>query len=210
VRVTIKNNNDKKLGGTYFYAMTKLSKAKALIEKLPPDDQRELANWLRLRSLGKAIPPLPETRTAVAAPARMNRKLLPGFRLNRIPMGWKGKFPGRPKLFDRPVLLIAETQEVGDFSKLPPPVSHLQAALVQEIQQGLTPILKKAKKEVETIGIEPDDDGKKPFVNIYVWLHYANDDGKSWEFVVERADGDDLEYHLAYQGTRFIEVWAGD
>ena len=60
VRVTIKNNNDKKLGGTYFYAMTKLSKAKALIEKLPPDDQRELANWLRLRSLGKAIPPSPK------------------------------------------------------------------------------------------------------------------------------------------------------
>jgi hypothetical protein len=30
------------------------------------------------------------------------------------------------------------------------------------------------------------------------------------ELVVERADGSDFGYHLAYQGTRFVEAWAGD
>jgi len=113
-------------------------------------------------------------------------------------------------LFGKTVLLIAETEAEPDFSKLPQPVSPFQAALVQQIAGALPQIVRKAKWEVESIGIEPAEDGSPPPLNIYAWLPSTNDDGKSWELVVERADGSNFAYHLAYQGTKFVETWAGD
>jgi hypothetical protein len=187
-----------------------VNQIKNAIERLAQEDQRELAEWLGSRGPADAARSSSDCRPTNVNPAATNRKQLPGFAFQRIPMGWKGKFPGGPRLLGKPVLLIAETQDVPDFSKLPPPLTSLQAALVQEIARVLSPILKRARKEVERIGIEPPEGGGKVPLNIYVWLHYANDDGKSWEFVVERADGSNFGYHLAYQRTRFIEVWAGD
>jgi len=190
--------------------MKKLTQIKAAIEQLSQEDKRDLADWLRSRPATKPAPRVLDSPPPKVNPAAVNRKLLPGFTLARIPMGWKGKFHGGPRLFGKPVLLIAETQEVPDFSKLPPPLSSSQAALVQEVARGLSVILKRAKKEVERIGIQPAEDGGVVPLNVYVWLHCGNDDGKSWEFVVERADGSNFGYHLAYQGTRFIKVWTGD
>ena len=196
--------------------LNNLGKIKAAIERLSPKDRKTLEEWFRNRSalLMDAKPSL-EPAKRKGDPRAVNRKLLPGFRLERIPRGWKGKFPGRPELFGKPVLLIAETQEEYDFSKLPPPLSSFQAELVHKIMPALPQILKRAKKEVESIGIDPPEEGEKVPLNIYVWLHWRkeeddDDDGRSWDFVVERADGSDFGYHLAYQGTKFIESWAGD
>jgi len=190
--------------------MKNLAQIKAAIEQLSQRDRQKLADWVRSSQATNAVPPISNSQPPKGNPSALNRKRLPGFRLKRIPMGWKGTFPGGPRLFGKPVLLIAETQDVPDFSKLPPPLSTLQAALVQEIAQGFAAILKRGKKEVEQIGIEPAEDGGEAPLNIYVWLHFANDDGKSWELVVERADGSNFGYHLAYQRMKFIETWAGD
>ena len=190
--------------------MSHLSRVKELITKLSPEDLNKLTDWLRSRSGSSTPPQTAGGRLPAKNPAAVNRKLLPGFVLTHIPLGWKGKFPGGAKLFGKPVLLIAETQEMPDFSKRPAPVSERQAALVKEIRQNLPAIVKRAKKEIEAIGIEPDEDGDEIPLNIYVWLHFKNDDGTSWELVAERANGSNFGYHLAYQGTRFVEAWAGD
>lgn len=190
-----------------------LTRIKSEIEKLSPANRLELARWLSSSMKGAAPAAEPgSSNKPNRNPAATNRKLLPGFALKRIPQGWKGRFPGGLRLFDRPVLVIAETESDVDFSKLPAPLSSLQAGLVQKIARGLGPILKRAKREVGKIGIDLEDpeDGHKVRLNIYVWLHFNNDDGESWELVVERADGSSFGYHLAHQGTKFIESWAGD
>lgn len=141
----------------------------------------------------------------------MSNRQLHNFSLTPGDYGWSAHpAPDSPRLFGKEVSLEIHTRSIPSEPKILPSVSQSQTALVRSLVPALPSILQRAERELTAYNEKYDPEFHRAIHNPHIWLSSETDDGITWTLIVGRVDNPDFGYHAEFQGTEFIELWAGD
>ncbi len=139
----------------------------------------------------------------------MNDSQLPELRLFPYEYGWHANLDESLRLFDHRVNLEIQTRLIPTKPAVLTPVSKTQAELVRKIIPDLSSLLSRVETELRNYN-SSDPEFLTEFNDPRIWLNCETDDGASWTVVVGRKDWPDFGYHAEFNGTEFVELWAGD
>ncbi len=135
---------------------------------------------------------------------------IPELELTPGSFGWSASLPNSPRLFGQNITVEIHTRLVPYNPVELPPISARQAALVQQILSSLSALVQRVESELIQYHQSIDPEFQAHMERPHIWLSSEHDDGISWTFVVGIKENPDFGYHAEFEGTEFIELWAGD
>ena len=127
--------------------------------------------------------------------------------------GWWAELPlAAGDFLGTPMRINVQTRPIPEAGA-PPRPNEAELQLVRIVLEGWRPVLLRAETEFRAYNAPHDPNAENIIREPHVWIdrECMTEEGQSrWTLVVGRRDAPDFGYHLEFEGTEFLEIWAGD